>query len=197
MNQYFYIKLPFHVESILFSKRPEGYSPASFRADLIFHLLHSKSNICKCKNQIANFNPWKLINDLKFLLETATSGKEHIMFREPWMFFTSQFYGWFDFKSTKQQVCYIEMQNPDMEHLNLKFDQWFNIFTINCHISGKENIMFKEPWRFFTNPFKGWFDFTSTKQQVCYIEMQNPDMEHWTLKFDQWFNIFTLNCHLR
>jgi hypothetical protein len=31
----------------------------------------------------------------------------------------------------------------------------------------------------------------AAEAETAYIDMQNPDMEHWTLKFDQRINIFT------
>jgi hypothetical protein len=91
MNQYFYFKLPSQVKSILFSKRPECYSPARFWAHLSCNQLCSKSAIIECKIQTAYFEPWNLINESIFLLQTAISGKEHIMFKEPWRLLTNPF----------------------------------------------------------------------------------------------------------
>jgi hypothetical protein len=189
MNQYFYLKLPSQVQSILFIERPEGSSPASLRADLIFHLLCCKSAILKCKIQTWYIDPWNLINESIFLLETALSRTEHIIFRAPWRVFTKQFKGWFEFSSTLQQVCYIELQNPDAVHWALKYDQIVNIFTWNLPSHVQSLLFFERPEG--SSPASFWADLNfhllCCKSAILKCKIQTPYIEPWNLINDSIF----------
>jgi hypothetical protein len=93
-----------------------------------------------------------LINESIFLLETAITGKVPLIFKAPWRFYTSQFLSWLEFSSTMQQVRYNKMQKPDRKLWALKIDQKINIFLENS-FSGREHIMLRAPWRFYTSQF--------------------------------------------